>query len=70
MSIIQSSDDGEQLYSVIYFNNGGLEEANFHAKNISDANHKCLRFFNGDRDKLIAIGLTVGCFEDKRGIYI
>jgi hypothetical protein len=59
----------ENLYSVVYFDKlGEIQEANLLAKNLGMARlsaRKCFRKRN-----IIAVGLSIGVFENKNGIYI
>jgi hypothetical protein len=59
----------QALYSIFWFdNNGEMQEGNFHALNIKDARRKSRKMFPAK--DIIAVGLTIGVFEDEKGIHI
>jgi hypothetical protein len=59
----------EQLYSVVYFDKvGEVQEANLLAKNLKHARLEARKCFS--KRSIIAVGLSIGVFENKNGIYI
>jgi hypothetical protein len=59
---------GEYLYSLLYLSNGELTEINYHAKNLKAAKRAARKVCKPA--DFVAIGLTIGAFENKNGIYI